>query len=212
MPVIYKIVSPTNKIYIGQTWDFIKRIQFYKRLHCKLQTKLYNSLVKYGYDNHSITIIHTLPEDIDQKYLDSYEVLYWQCYKDCKFEMLNIKEPGRSGKLSEESKIKIRNKLKNRPLSETHKRNVINALYGRTFSEEAKKKIGDSNRGSNNGMFGRNGSLNPMSKKVLDLSSNKIFSCAREAADFYNISKQVLINKLNGRTKNNTNLVYVSNS
>lgn len=212
MPVIYKITSPTNKIYIGQSWDFSSRIGFYKTYKCKNQVKLYNSLLKHRYESHKVEIICSLPEDIIQDYLDLYELTYWQFYKDCNFDMLNIREPGRAGRLSEETKDKIRNTLKGRPLEENHKRNVIKALYGRTFSEETRKKIGNSNRGENNGMFGRNGILNPMSKQVVDLSNNNIFTCVREAAVFYNISKQSLINKLNGRTKNNTNLIYVSNS
>lgn len=212
MPVIYKITSPTNKIYIGQSWDFISRIGFYKTYKCKNQVKLYNSLLKHSYESHKVEIICSLPEDITQDYLDLYELTYWQFYKDCNFDMLNIRESGRAGRLSEETKVKIRNKLKGRPLDIKHKENVINALYGRRFSEESKKKIGDSNRGVNNGMFGRSGNLNPMSKQVLDLSNNNIFTCVREAAESSGISKQILINKLNGRTKNNTTLIYVSNS
>jgi group I intron endonuclease len=209
MPVIYKITSPTNKIYIGQSWDFIDRIKFYKRLHCKLQTKIYNSLVKYGYDNHIIEIIHTLPEDIKQCYLDSYELLYWQLYKDCDFEMLNIREPGRGGKLSEETKIKIKNKLKGRTLSENHKKKVTKALYGRTFSIETRKKIGDSNKGENNGMFGKTGKLSHSSKVVINTFTNQIFNSVKEAEEFYNMKKNTLAAKLNGRAKNNTMLKYI---
>lgn len=66
MPLIYKITSPSNKIYIGQTWDWIKRKSVYRRNACKGQIKLYNSLVKYGFINHILEIIHELPEDIDQ--------------------------------------------------------------------------------------------------------------------------------------------------
>ena len=46
---IYKIVSPSEKIYIGQSINIEKRWEKnYKTLKCKTQTKLYNSLKKYG--------------------------------------------------------------------------------------------------------------------------------------------------------------------
>jgi predicted GIY-YIG superfamily endonuclease len=41
---IYKITSPTNKVYIGQSLDIEKRFVNYKGLFCKQQTKLYNCL------------------------------------------------------------------------------------------------------------------------------------------------------------------------
>lgn len=37
---IYKIKSPSNRIYIGQSWDIDKRLNYYKRLLCKSQIKL----------------------------------------------------------------------------------------------------------------------------------------------------------------------------
>ena len=45
---IYKITSPTKKIYIGQSINIEYRIESYKKLiRCKKQIKLYNSLKKY---------------------------------------------------------------------------------------------------------------------------------------------------------------------
>ena len=49
---IYKITSPTNKIYIGQSIDIENRFTKYKSLDCKNQVRLYNSLKKYGFDKH----------------------------------------------------------------------------------------------------------------------------------------------------------------
>jgi predicted GIY-YIG superfamily endonuclease len=37
---IYKITSPTGKIYIGQTINLLGRIKSYKHLSCKNQRKL----------------------------------------------------------------------------------------------------------------------------------------------------------------------------
>ena len=41
---IYSITSPNGKIYIGQTWNFKKRIKYYKSYSCTNQIKLLNAL------------------------------------------------------------------------------------------------------------------------------------------------------------------------
>lgn len=56
---IYKITSPTYRIYIGQSRDLKRRISEYRNSDIKLksQTRLYNSLQKYGWENHQFDII-----------------------------------------------------------------------------------------------------------------------------------------------------------
>ncbi|HEX5186715.1 MAG TPA: hypothetical protein VFV86_07475 [Nitrososphaeraceae archaeon] len=105
---IYKITNPKGKVYIGQSWNLKKRQIEYKSLWGKGQDRLYNSIKKYGWENHTFKIIHELPIDITQEVLDNYENLYWSQYRDCGFEMMNIREPlGNRGRLSEETKQKI---------------------------------------------------------------------------------------------------------
>ncbi len=45
---IYKITSPTNKIYIGQSWTIEKREKAYGAKSCKKQPKLYFSINNMG--------------------------------------------------------------------------------------------------------------------------------------------------------------------
>lgn len=104
MTGIYKITSPLGKIYIGQSRDIQLRMKVYGRASCFRQCKLYGSIVKYGWINHSIEIAHELPADVEDTILDNYEKLYWQLYLDAGREMLNIKEPGSNGRFSEETK------------------------------------------------------------------------------------------------------------
>lgn len=61
---IYKIISPSGKIYIGQSIDIDRRIYDYILLRCKAQTILYNSLKKHGFNNHVFEIIEEC--DIDK--------------------------------------------------------------------------------------------------------------------------------------------------
>jgi len=105
---IYKITSPTNKVYIGQSWDIDNRKSGHKHCNHGYNDLLRNSVKKYGFDNHIFEVIHELPEDIDQTILDDYEIFYWNAYKDCGFKMLNVRYPGSKGKHSEETKQKMR--------------------------------------------------------------------------------------------------------
>ena len=102
---IYKITSPTKKIYIGQSINIEKRFKHYKSLRCKSQTKLYNSFLKYGYNNHVFEII----EECEISELNTRERYYQEIY-NCIENGLNcvfVKTNDLSGLMSEESKIKM---------------------------------------------------------------------------------------------------------
>jgi hypothetical protein len=262
-PVIYKITSPSGKIYIGQSWSWIKRKSVYKRLSCKEQVKIYNSLKKYGYDNHIIEIIETLHLNISQEDLNAREVYWWKYYKDLGIKMLNIRYPGSNGKTSKESikkgietkklkgyihseetikkivetrklngyvhsketrekigskhkgkeislevKNKISLKLKGVPLSLEHKTKVIEALK-RPCLESTKLKIGLSNTGVNNGMFGKTGDLNSTSIKVINVITKEIFGSIAEAEKLNHFKKGELVYRLNRAKENTTNFKYL---
>lgn len=53
---IYSITNPKNKVYIGSSKNIYKRWDVYKKLKCKQQIKIYNSLKKYGVNNHVFKI------------------------------------------------------------------------------------------------------------------------------------------------------------
>ena len=144
---IYKITSPNNKIYIGQSWDINYRFYRYNLCSCKNQTKLYNSLKKYSPKSHIFEIICELPNDIYQNILDNYEMSYIQQYKNCGFEMLNLKEGGSGGgKHSKETKLKISNILIGKKPSEETREKLSKIRKGRKLSEETKLKIGFSHK------------------------------------------------------------------
>lgn len=46
--VVYKITSPSGKVYIGQTINYKVRYAKYNNLNCKQQLRLYNSFIKNG--------------------------------------------------------------------------------------------------------------------------------------------------------------------
>lgn len=64
---IYKITSPSGKIYIGQSTNIYKRWTIYRSLNRKaMGPKIYNSLQKYGHQNHIFEVIEEgKVEDLD---------------------------------------------------------------------------------------------------------------------------------------------------
>ncbi len=150
MTGIYKITSPSGSVYIGQTRNTTRRFPNYRSCS-KKQVHIYNSIHKYGYSSHKFEVIHELPRDIEQDILDRYEVFYWKQYTDCGLNLMNIREPGKCGKSTEESRKKL-----------------SIALTGRKLSEEHKMKISLSQKGGHRGL----GSKKPQSfKQKLSLRS-----------------------------------------
>lgn len=197
---IYKITSPSGKVYIGQSWDVEARKRNYKNLKCKDQRYIHASLLKHGFDNHTFEIVYELPIDISQKVLDNYEFIYWNQYKNCGFKMLNLTEPGPNSKLSEDTKKYMslirkgvpkseewKNKVK-KPKPEGFGENVKNRQLGKKLSEEVKLKISNSHKGKTSPLKGRK--LGEKSeevrkkirKPVQDLSTGIIYESGIHAA------------------------------
>lgn len=103
---IYKITSPSGKIYIGQSIDIEKRWNHYRRMHCKRQPCLYNSFLKYGYDNHIFEMIFTINQpnlDVLTK-LESAYIKHYDCISP---NGLNLESGGDNKRHSAESKLKM---------------------------------------------------------------------------------------------------------
>ena len=76
---IYKITSPTKRIYIGQSIDIKRRFYNYKKIKCQGQPLLYSSLKKYGVETHKFEILcecerHELNER-ERYYQELYSVI-----------------------------------------------------------------------------------------------------------------------------------------
>jgi group I intron endonuclease len=115
---IYKITSPNDRIYIGQTINYKNRLNKYKNLKgSKKQIRLHNSFLKYGITNHIFEFIEECTiEELNTKeryYQDLYDVLSKKglnCYLTHTNELKRI--------VSEETKkllVKI-NSGKNNPM------------------------------------------------------------------------------------------------
>lgn len=159
---IYKITTPTSKVYIGQSTDIDFRFSDYRRMRCNRQTKLFNSFKKHGVENHVFETVHELPVDIDTETMVKYEQLYMDLYRDCGVELVNLRDAGSRGKHSEESKQRMREANKGQiPWIQggTHSvetRAKLSAILkgknvGRRHTDEAKRKIGAAGIGRHTG-------------------------------------------------------------
>jgi group I intron endonuclease len=114
MEGIYKITSPTGRIYIGQSIDVEKRRRMYVKNHCIKQTKLYASLVKYGFDKHLFEVI----EECVWGLLNEREEYWIEFYNTFNSDSgMNLSSGGLNKRVSEETKkkISIGNSRKKRP-------------------------------------------------------------------------------------------------
>lgn len=93
---IYKITSPSNRVYIGLTQNTNKRFSIYKNLHCKNQKFLYNSLIKYGWDNHIKEIVQVVNVLKDAEIAEIENILIYK-QLGCS---LNIRDGGMGGALT----------------------------------------------------------------------------------------------------------------
>jgi group I intron endonuclease len=102
---IYKITSPSEKIYIGQSVDIKRRFKQHK--YNDLDTILSRSFKKYGFQNHTFEIL----EECSVELLNERE-RYWQEYYNCVSKKgLNsklTKTNDKSGYVNEETKFKIK--------------------------------------------------------------------------------------------------------
>ena len=151
---IYKITSPSSKIYIGQSVNIEKRKKSYFSMYKRnnQQTVLHRSFLKYGVENHLFEVI----EECDIDLLNERE-RYWQDFYDVLNNGLNCRLTAtndKSGRLnketieklksricSEETRLKISLKTKGKQLGSE------NPFFGKKHSEETKLKISLSNKG-----------------------------------------------------------------
>ena len=136
---IYKIVNPSNKIYIGQSVDIEKRWARYKIILCQNQTKLKNSLKKYGFDNHKFSIL----EECETERLNERE-RYWQDFYNSLEFGLNCKlteTKDRNGLLSNETRSKISESLKGKKHSNERIEKNKKSNTGKNLSKDSIEKL-----------------------------------------------------------------------
>jgi len=216
---IYKITSPSGRIYIGQSIDIQKRIWGYMSNHgAKKQYKLYNSLKKYGWNAHTFEIIEECSIDLlnerERYWQEFYDVLNREKGLNCILTCTKDKKTVRSeetrkryseamkGKtLTEQHRKKLSKAKKGKKFSEAHKKAMAEAHKGYKFSEESKQKMSDSKKKSNY-LKDHIKHLSEIKKKsIICIEDNLVFNSISEACMYYGVSNSTMSNYLKRRCK-----------
>jgi len=191
---IYKITNPKGAIYIGSSKEVEVRISRYKKLKCKSQPKLYNSLLKYGVENHKFEVVCEC---------DLIELYKKENYFGVLFNVLD-RNKGLNCIIPQIGEVKL-------VLSDENLVNRSNAQKGKKASNESKLKMSISQKGRKHTketllkMSFNNNKI----KLVLDLNTGVFYTGTREASIYNSINRHTLKNMLNGSKKNKTTLIYV---
>lgn len=229
MAFIYKITSPSGKIYIGSTTNLKKRIKKYRTIDCKFQVKIYNSLKKYGFDKHIFEII----TECDNDKMFELESYYGQLYDVLSKNGLNLRLP-KSGQtfvsVSDETRKKISDKQKGKngfwfgkktwnygvPCSDKQKLFLSKLRKGKTLTKEQKEKqraaiiaVRSTKESKLKTSIASTGGKNGNAKKVVCTNTGIIYGSKSEAAIFLGINAGTLGNYLRGRHTNKTTLKYI---
>lgn len=134
---IYKITSPSGKVYVGQSIDIDKRFRGYKdpkQQSFKNQTRLKRSMLKYGWVNHTFEVIcECAAEDLD---------LYERKYQE---ENDAVGPNGLNCLLTKTDALPRVWSLESR--KNMGKKGAAHHMYGKSHSAESIAKISSSKKG-----------------------------------------------------------------
>lgn len=183
---IYKITSPSNKIYIGSSMNIRSRFLRYKNLHCKEQHKIYRSILKYGWDSHTFEII----EKCEFENLYNRE-RYWQEFYDCigknGLNCCYVNTDEKPLLISDETKRKLSEKNKGKKMSEENKKKLAERMKNTIMKDSTKEKMRQFFTGKPNPKNGR---------KIVNIKTNETYNSVSELSKVLNIKYSQLFEDL----------------
>jgi group I intron endonuclease len=206
---IYKITSPSNKIYIGQSTNIEERWEKGHKYNCGSGKKLKNSINKYGWEKHQKEIIEVcLVEELSLK--ETYWINYYNSYKNglnstskggvqgYKNEKLRQKQSsslkGREGawtgkKRPEHSEWMKNNNMGKYLRTDEHRIILKEKMVGKIFSKETCNLISQNKTGKG---------LKPI---ICDTLYGVVFNSIKEASNALDITPGNVCDVLKGRIK-----------
>ena len=183
---IYKITSPSGKIYIGQSKNIRQRKKFYSFYNCKNQIKLFNSLKKYSFEKHIFEVVEEcLLEQLNERetywkqyYLDQFSG-DWKNLLFCELYDLG------GGPLSEKTKEKISKSLLGKKKTLQHANNIKQSRTGMLFTQQHKDNMSNSR----------------FRYSILCIENNKVYKSAHQASKDLNIYPSSIIQVCKGVLK-----------
>jgi len=172
-PGIYKIASPTGRVYVGQTKSLPKRLNAYKNGYTKKQPRLDRSITKHGWDLHSFEIL----EECKIENLNDLEIKYGKKFDVLGPKGLNCKIGERSETIvSPEVGKKISASKKGMVFSEEHKRKLSEAHKGKKLTKEHHDKI-------------LKAATEAKYKSVVCINTGEIFESMKDASEKLNVHR-----------------------
>lgn len=211
---VYMHTSPSNKAYIGITstsveerWDngngYLKKRQNGKYK----QPAMANAILKYGWENFEHIIFASNLSKDDAEHMEKLLIDIFQVRN--KLHGYNIREGGGStGKMAEESRLKMINSLKGRKHTEEEKRKIGDAnrgeksyMFGKHLSDETRKKLSDAHKGKGPTESCREKAMEAIRKCVICIEMNLFFNSIAEASRALNIPRTTINAALRGRAR-----------
>ncbi len=174
--IIYKLVFPNNKIYVGQTNNFKRRLNNHKNLprnYCNRY--LFNAIRKYGWENIKKEILlecnEKLADFVECSFIDEYN----STNKDFGYNLDSGGNKNKSHSKETIEKLKQYTPFKNKKHSGETKKKMSDCAKGRKFSKETLQKMRNAKLGRNlNTKHKENISNSLIGHKVLNKTRKKI--------------------------------------
>lgn len=176
---IYKITSPTGRIYIGKTANIKNRFSQYRGLRCKSQPALYGSFITYGVDSHTFDILG----EYDISVLSDMEVYFISKFDSMK-NGLNCTKGGDGAFMIGDDNVSKRPDVRAKMVKakrDFYDNGGIHPLKGTKRSDETKAKIKEKRALQEN--FG--GAIRH--QILLDCETGIYYKSMKEAANAANI-------------------------
>lgn len=223
---IYCLIDPRNNDirYIGKTSNVKNRLKNHISEAIKSNSKTHKVNWIKSVLKENLTPMIDIIDEVSESSVNFWEKHYISLYKSWGINLTNMTDGG-DGYSSSYFTPEIRKKISNNQSGEK------NGFYGHKHNLDLRKKWSNerkiSNGGKNNSMFNKkhtvesklkmslkkrnkyNGDKNPRAKKLYqyDLNNNliKIWNCAKECADIYQISRGNISNAAKHNTNTNSN-------
>lgn len=195
---VYAHINKINgKVYVGQSKNITKRWHN-NGLEYQKCPYFWSAIQKYGWDNFEHIV---LIDNLTKEQADEYEIFYINKYHSSyKENGYNIREGGSHGALSEVTKQKISETMKEKgawkgDLNPRHIDPLFgerNGMYGKHHTEETKQKISETLTGRHLDEAQKEkiakfmNTQHPRAKKVRCIETGEVFLSARKAAEAYN--------------------------
>lgn len=208
---IYKITSPSGKIYIGQTNNLKRRQREYKYMKCKKQVKLYNSFQFHGYSNHVYSILF---EGIcNNAILDELEIEFISIFNSFKSGLnMSTGGAGRRGfKMNENQRLGLA-AVRHRKASDITKQRMSDTRTGVKRSKQTCENISKAKAGvPKSDAHKKSMSISRKGKSIRRRRCSRpdtgvVYDSIKELAEAMNINYSALRSRL--RKTNNLPLIY----